>query len=59
MAPYSGLGMTAYYFTYTEGSIMSQGIAAINGTRIYSAGIFTKTPAKSKLAALVRLAEKL
>jgi hypothetical protein len=59
MTPYSGLGMTAYYFTFTEAGTTSQGIAAISHTKIYSAGVFTKTPEMAKLAALVRLAERL
>jgi hypothetical protein len=57
--PYSGLGMTAFYYTFTETGITIQGMVAIAGTNNYSAGVYTKTPAVSKLAALVRLAEKL
>jgi hypothetical protein len=57
--PYSGLGMTAFYYTFTQGGIPVQGMVAIAGTKSYSAGIYTKTPAISKLASLVRLAEKL
>jgi hypothetical protein len=57
--PYSGLGMTAFYYTFTETGITIQGMDAIAGTKSYSAGIYTKTPAISKLASLVRLAEKL
>jgi hypothetical protein len=57
--PYSGLGMTAFYYTFTETGITIQGMVAISGTNNYSAGIYTKTPAVSKLAALVKLAEKL
>ena len=57
--PYSGLGMTAFYYTFTETGITIQGMVAISGTNNYSAGIYTKTPAVSKLASLVRLAEKL
>jgi hypothetical protein len=57
--PYSGLGMTAFYYTFTEGGVPIQGMDAIAGTKSYSAGIYTKTPAISKLAALVKLAEKI
>ena len=57
--PYSGLGMTAFYYTFTETGITIQGMVAISGTRNYSAGIYTKTPAVSELATLVKLAEKL
>ena len=57
--PYSGLGMTAFYYTFTETGITLQGMVAISGTNNYSAGIYTKTPAVSKLAALVKVAEKL
>lgn len=57
--PYSGLGMTAFYYTFTEEGINVQGMDAIAGTTSYSAGIYTKTPAISKLAALVKLTEKL
>jgi hypothetical protein len=57
--PYAGLGMRAFYYTFIDGSIPIQGIAAIDGTRIYSSALYTKTPAVAQLAALVRLAEKL
>ena len=57
--PYSGLGMKAFYYTLTETGITIQGMVAIAGTTNYSAGIYTKAPAVSELAALVRLAEKL
>lgn len=58
--PYSGLGMNAFYYTITEAGIPPiQGISAIDGTTVYSAALYTKIPAVSKLAALVRLAEKL
>ena len=56
---YPGLGMTAFYYTFTEAGIFIQGMDAIAGTKSYSAGIYTKTPAISKLAALVKLTEKL
>ena len=51
--------MTAFYYTYTLSGIFIQGMVAISGTNNYSAGIYTKTPAISTLAALVKLAEKL
>ena len=57
--PYAGLGMKAFYYIFTDGSIPIQGIAAIDGTKIYSSALYTKTPAVAQLAALVRLAEKL
>jgi hypothetical protein len=61
---YHGLGMKAFYYTFTmpgttKKGIPVQGMAAINGTKIYSAGLYTGTPEVSELAALVRLAEKL
>jgi hypothetical protein len=57
--PYSGLGMKAYYYSFTIGGTPVQGMAAIDGTKIYSAGIYIKAPAAHELAALVQLAEKL
>jgi hypothetical protein len=57
--PYSGLGMIAFYYTFTQSGITTQGMIAVDGSTNYSAGIYTKTPALPKLAALVRLAEKL
>jgi len=57
--PYSGLGMTGFYYTFTEAGITTQGMVAIAGTTDYSAGVYTKAPVMSKLAALVKLAEKL
>lgn len=57
--PYSGLGMKAFYYTFTDAGIPIQGIVAINGTTIYSSALYTKKATVSQLAALVRLAEKL
>lgn len=57
--PYHGLGMKAFYYTFQEGTLRVQGMAAIDGKRIYSAGLYTATPEKSELAALVKLAETL
>jgi hypothetical protein len=59
LTPYSGLGTTAYYYTFTDAAITVQGMIAISGTNNYSAAIYTKTQATSELAALVKLAEKL
>jgi hypothetical protein len=58
-APYAGLGMKAFYHSFTDGSIPIQGIVAIDGTTIYSSGLYTKTRAVSQLAALVKLSERL
>ena len=57
--PYSGLGMEAFYYTFSISGTPVQGMAAINGRTIYSAGLYTGTPETSELAALVKLAEKL
>jgi len=57
--PYAGLGMKAFYYSFTDGSIPIQGIAAIDGTTIYSSGLYTKTRAVSQLAELVKLSERL
>ena len=57
--PYAGLGVQAFYYTFAESGITVQGMIAIVGKTNYSAGVYTRVPAKSKLAALVRLAEKL
>ncbi len=57
--PYSGLGMTAFYYTFNISGTPVQGIAAINGQTIYSSGLYTAVNEKSELAALVKLAEKL
>jgi hypothetical protein len=51
--------MKAYYYSFTNGGTPVQGMAAIDGTKIYSAGIYIKAPAAHELAALVQLAEKL
>ena len=55
--PYSGLGMPAFSYTFTEASITAEVIAAINGANIYEASVYTKALPFSKLASLVRLAE--
>ena len=46
--PYSGLGMKAFYYSFTDGGIPIQGIEAINGTTIYAAALYTKTPADAR-----------
>ena len=43
-APYAGLGMKAFYHSFTDGSIPIQGIVAIDGTTIYSSGAVHKDP---------------
>lgn len=57
--PYAGLGMKAFHYAFSDGTVPIQGIVAIDGTRIYSSALYTKTSAVPELAALVRLAEKL
>ena len=59
LVPYSGLGMPAFYFTFTEGGVTAQGITGMAGTKEYGAFVYSKAVSKSELAALVRLAEKL
>jgi uncharacterized membrane protein YiaA len=57
--------MKAYSYTFSlpgltkKQPITVSGMAAITGTKIYSAGLYTASPELSELAALVRLAEKL
>jgi hypothetical protein len=66
----TGLGKFAYYYSFTEtlvaatahhkGSVITiQGITEIEGVHEYGAAVYTKTMSESKLAALVKLAEKL
>lgn len=57
--PFAGLGMKAFYYTFTDAGIPIQGIDAINGTTVYAAALYTKTPEARELGALIRLAEKL
>ena len=57
--PYSGLGLSAFYYTFTEGGVFTQGMTGLSGKNEYGAFVYTKAVSKSKLAALVRLAEKL
>jgi len=57
--PYSGLGLPAIYYTFSESGVFTQGITGLNGKKEYGAFVYTKAVSKSELAALVRLAEKL
>lgn len=59
LVPYSGLGLPAVYYTFTEGGVLTQGITGLSGKKEYGAFVYTKAVSKSQLAALVRLAEKL
>jgi hypothetical protein len=56
--PYSGLGLSAFYYTFTVGGIFTQGMTGLSGKKEYGAFVYTKAVSTSKLAALVRLAEK-
>ncbi len=57
--PYKGLGVTAYYYSFTESGITIQGLSAFEGTKDYGASTYSKLTSKSQLASLVRLAETL
>jgi hypothetical protein len=57
--PYSGLGLSAFYYTFTEGGVLARGLTALNGKKEYGAFVYTKSVSTAKLAALVKLAEKL
>jgi Na+-transporting NADH:ubiquinone oxidoreductase subunit NqrC len=57
--PYSGLGVKAYYYSFTESGITIQGLTGFEGTKEYGAATYSKLTSKSQLASLVRLAEKL
>ena len=59
LVPYSGLDLPAFYFSFTNGGVTSQGISGLAGTKEFGAFVYTKAVSKSELAALVRLAEKL
>jgi hypothetical protein len=59
IVPYHGLGMTAYYYSFTETGITIQGISGTQGVKEYGAAVYTKNMSLSKLADLVQLAEKL
>jgi hypothetical protein len=57
--PYSGLGVKAYYYSFTDAGITIQGLTGFEGTKDYGASTYSKLTSKSQLASLVRLAEKL
>jgi hypothetical protein len=57
--PYGGLGVRAYYYSFTQSGITIQGMSGFEGTKDYGAATYSKLTSKSQLASLVRLAEKL
>jgi hypothetical protein len=58
--PYSGQGVTGYYFSLTEAGITGQGITGVeDSTHFFGASVESKTVSKSSLAALAKLASKL
>jgi hypothetical protein len=57
--PYIGLGVKAYYYSFTESGITIQGLTGFEGTKDYGASTYSKLTSKSQLASLVRLAETL
>jgi hypothetical protein len=57
--PYSGLGGTAYYFTYSESGINAQGLSVFNGTHGFGAAVETDKLSQAKLAQLTKLASSL
>jgi hypothetical protein len=57
--PYTGLGVKAYYYSFTESGITIQGLTAFEGTKDYGASTYSKLTTKSQLASLVQLGEKL
>jgi hypothetical protein len=57
--PYGGLGVKAYYYSFTESGITIQGLTGFEGTKEFGASTYSKRTSKSQLASLVRLAEKL
>jgi hypothetical protein len=59
LVPYHGLGITAYYYSFSESGITIQGLSGFEGTKEYGAATYSKLTSKSQLASLVRLAEKL
>ncbi len=56
---YSGLGVTAYYYSAKISGISFQGIAGISGTHVFGASVYSLSVSESKVAALAKLAEKL
>jgi len=59
ITPYSGLGVTAYYFTETEASIHAEGLSVFSGTHGYGAAVETNKLPQAKLAQLTKLAGSL
>jgi hypothetical protein len=59
VAPYSGLGVTAYYLTLSEAGIYGQVIEGVVGTTTFGASVESKTVSESTVAALAKLARKL
>jgi hypothetical protein len=58
--PYSGQGVTGYYFKLTEAGITGQGITGVeDSTHFFGASVESKTVSKSSLGALAKLASKL
>jgi hypothetical protein len=58
VVPYSGLGGTAYYMTFSDATIHVESIFTASGKKLYGATVDSNL-SKSKLANLVKLAEKL
>ncbi len=58
VVPYSGLGGTAYYMTFSDATIHVESIFTASGKKSYGATVDSNL-SKSKLANLVKLAEKL
>jgi len=59
ITPYSGLGGTAYYFTFSEAGIHAQGLSVFNGTHGFGAAVETNKLSQAKLAQLTKLAASL
>lgn len=59
LVPYSGLGVSAFYFSDTIGNIYFQGLYGFDGTHAFGAAVYSKKVSQSKLAALAKLAEKI
>ena len=57
--PYSGLGLPAFYYRFTTGGVFTQGITGLRNENEYGAFVYSKAVSTSKIADLVRLAEKL
>jgi hypothetical protein len=57
--PYSGLGGTAYYFTYSEAGINAQGLTVFSGTHGFGAAVESNKLSQAKLAQLTKLAGSL